>query len=149
MIHRVGTVPALPAELSLPEETMAKLAFDTGGTFTDFALLDDDGELHLHKVLSTPKNPAEAVVQGATELLDRFCSRIDLAKLQVLGATTVVTNAVLERKGVETGFISTAGFQDMLRIRNEGRYDLYDLNLRYPDPLVTRANRSGYLRFRS
>ena len=122
---------------------MAKLAFDTGGTFTDFALLDDDGELHLHKVLSTPKNPAEAVVQGATELLDRFASVIDLAKLQVLGATTVVTNAVLERKGVETGFISTAGFQDMLRIRNEGRYDLYDLNLRYPDPLVTRANSFG------
>src|SRR5258708_17200002 len=125
------------------EETMAKLAFDTGGTFTDFALLDDDGELHLHKVLSTPKNPAEAVVQGATELLDRFGSVIDLATLQVLGATTVVTNAVLERKGVETGFISTAGFQDMLRIRNEGRYDLYDLNLRYPDPLVTRANSFG------
>src|SRR6266699_2900143 len=144
MIHRVvRTVPALPAELSLPEETMAKLAFDTGGTFTDFALLDDDGELHLHKVLSTPKNPAEAVVQGATELLDRFSSVVDLAKLQVLGATTVVTNAVLERKGVETGFISTAGFQDMLRIRNEGRYDLYDLNLRYPDPLVTRANSFG------
>jgi N-methylhydantoinase A len=122
---------------------MAKLAFDTGGTFTDFALLDDDGELHLHKVLSTPGNPAEAVVQGATELLDRFGSTIDLAKLQVLGATTVVTNAVLERKGVETGFIATAGFQDMLRIRNEGRYDLYDLNLRYPDPLVTRANSFG------
>src|SRR5256885_1487011 len=122
---------------------MAKLAFDTGGTFTDFALLDDDGELHLQKVLSTPKNPAEAVVQGATELLDRFGSVVDLAKLQVLGATTVVTNAVLERKGVETGFISTAGFQDMLRIRNEGRYDLYDLNLRYPDPLVTRANSFG------
>ena len=61
----------------------------------------------------------------------------------MLGATTVVTNAVLERKGVETGFISTAGFQDMLRIRNEGRYDLYDLNLRYPDPLVTRANSFG------
>jgi N-methylhydantoinase A len=122
---------------------MAKLAFDTGGTFTDFALLDDNGELHLHKVLSTPKNPAEAVVQGASELLDRFGSSIDLARLQVLGATTVVTNAVLERKGVETGFISTAGFQDMLRIRNEGRYDLYDLNLRYPDPLVTRANSFG------
>src|SRR5258707_7044421 len=144
MIHRVvRTVPALPVELSLPEETMAKLAFDPGGTFTDFALLDDDGELHLHKVLSTPKNPAEAVVQGATELLDRFASVINLANLQVLGATTVVTNAVLERKGVETGFISTAGFQDMLRIRNEGRYDLYDLNLRYPEPLVSRANSFG------
>jgi N-methylhydantoinase A len=122
---------------------MAKLAFDTGGTFTDFALLDDDGELHLHKVLSTPKNPAEAVVQGVTELLARFGGRVDLDRLQVLGATTVVTNAVLERKGVETGFISTAGFQDMLRIRNEGRYDLYDLNIKYPDPLVTRANSFG------
>ena len=47
----------------------------------------------------------------------------------MLGATTVVTNAVLERKGVETAFITTDGFQDMLRIRNEGRYDLYDLKL--------------------
>jgi N-methylhydantoinase A len=122
---------------------MAKLAFDTGGTFTDFALLDDAGEVHLHKVLSTPLNPAEAVVQGVTELLEAFGEVIDTAKLQVLGATTVVTNAVLERKGVETGFVATAGFQDMLRIRNEGRYDLYDLNLRYPDPLVSRANSFG------
>ncbi len=122
---------------------MAKLAFDTGGTFTDFALLDDKGELHLHKLLSTPANPAEAVVRGVSELLEQFGGVVDLDKLQVLGATTVVTNAVLERKGVKTGFISTAGFQDMLRIRNEGRYDLYDLNLKYPDPLVTRANSFG------
>ncbi|MBP7002163.1 hydantoinase/oxoprolinase family protein [Amaricoccus sp.] len=122
---------------------MAKLAFDTGGTFTDFALLDDRGELHLHKVLSTPLNPAEAVVQGVGELLDAHGADIDLDALQVLGATTVVTNAVLERKGVETGFVTTAGFQDMLRIRNEGRYDLYDLNIKYPDPLVTRANSFG------
>jgi len=122
---------------------MAKLAFDTGGTFTDFALLDDTGELHLHKVLSTPNNPAEAVVRGVSELLEQFGDVVDLDKLQVLGATTVVTNAVLERKGVKTGFISTAGFQDMLRIRNEGRYDLYDLNLKYPDPLVTRADSYG------
>ena len=122
---------------------MAKLAFDTGGTFTDFALLDDKGELHLHKVLSTPDNPAEAVVQGVSELLTQFGDAVDRSKLQVLGATTVVTNAVLERKGVKTGFISTAGFQDMLRIRNEGRYDLYDLNLKYPDPLVTRAHSFG------
>ncbi|RXT56221.1 methylhydantoinase [Bosea sp. Tri-44] len=122
---------------------MAKLAFDTGGTFTDFALLDDTGAVHLHKVLSTPLNPAEAVVQGVSELLARFGDVIDIDRLQILGATTVVTNAVLERKGVETGFIATAGFQDMLRIRNEGRYDLYDLNLRYPEPLVTRANSYG------
>ncbi|MGO8020800.1 hydantoinase/oxoprolinase family protein [Rhizobium leguminosarum] len=122
---------------------MAKLAFDTGGTFTDFALLDDKGDLHLHKVLSTPKNPAEAVVQGVSELLEKFAGNIAIENLQVLGATTVVTNAVLERKGVETGFVTTDGFQDMLRIRNEGRYDLYDLNIKYPDPLVTRANSFG------
>ncbi|ANM14867.1 MULTISPECIES: hydantoinase/oxoprolinase family protein [unclassified Rhizobium] len=122
---------------------MAKLAFDTGGTFTDFALLDDNGDLHLHKVLSTPKNPAEAVVQGVSELLEQFSSAISIERLQVLGATTVVTNAVLERKGVETSFITTDGFQDMLRIRNEGRYDLYDLNIKYPDPLVTRSNSYG------
>ncbi len=122
---------------------MAKLAFDTGGTFTDFALLDDRGDLHLHKVLSTPKNPAEAVVQGVSELLEQFADVISIDNLQVLGATTVVTNAVLERKGVETGFITTDGFQDMLRIRNEGRYDLYDLNIKYPDPLVSRANSHG------
>lgn len=122
---------------------MAKLAFDTGGTFTDLALLDDKGVIHLHKVLSTPHNPAEAVVQGVGELLDQFGDAIDVANLQVLGATTVVTNAVLERKGVKTGFISTAGFQDMLRIRTEGRYDLYDLKLQYPEPLVSRANSYG------
>lgn len=122
---------------------MAKLAFDTGGTFTDFALLDDNGDLHLHKVLSTPKNPAEAVVQGVCELLEAFAGAIAIENLQVLGATTVVTNAVLERKGVETGFVTTDGFEDMLRIRNEGRYDLYDLNIKYPDPLVTRANSFG------
>jgi N-methylhydantoinase A/oxoprolinase/acetone carboxylase beta subunit len=99
--------------------------------------------LHLHKVLSTPSNPAEAVVQGVSELLAQFGDAVELDGLQVLGATTVVTNAVLERRGVKTGFITTAGFQDMLRIRNEGRYDLYDLNLKYPDPLVTRANSFG------
>ncbi|QCJ01141.1 hydantoinase/oxoprolinase family protein [Agrobacterium larrymoorei] len=122
---------------------MAKLAFDTGGTFTDFALLDDSGELHLHKVLSTPKNPAEAVVQGVSELLEKHAATISIDNIQVLGATTVVTNAVLERKGVETGFVTSDGFQDMLRIRNEGRYDLYDLNIKYPDPLVTRSNSFG------
>src|SRR6201981_3124838 len=133
----------LPSKIIASRKQMAKLAFDTGGTFTDFALLDDKGELHLHKVLSTPNNPAEAVVRGVSELLAQFGDFVDLDKVQVLGATTVVTNAVLERKGVKTGFITTAGFQDMLRIRNEGRYDLYDLNLKYPDPLVTRANSFG------
>jgi N-methylhydantoinase A len=120
-----------------------KLAFDTGGTFTDFAMTDDDGTILLHKVLSTPDAPARAVLQGVDELLAKVHEKnggkaTERGRLQILGATTVVTNAVLERRGVSTAFITTNGFQDMLRIRTEGRYDLYDLRIRYPDPLVTR-----------
>jgi N-methylhydantoinase A len=122
---------------------MARLAFDTGGTFTDFALIDDTGVLHLHKVLSTPTNPADAVVQGVGELLVRPSVSASKEGLQILGATTVVTNAVLERKGVRTAFLTTDGFQDMLRIRTEGRYDLYDLGIEYPDPLVPRDHCFG------
>jgi N-methylhydantoinase A len=120
-----------------------KLAFDTGGTFTDFAMTEDDGTILLHKVLSTPDAPARAVLQGVDELLAKVRVR-DGGKakgngqLQILGATTVVTNAVLERRGVHTAFITTDGFQDMLRIRTEGRYDLYDLRIQYPEPLVSR-----------
>ncbi|MFC5519696.1 hydantoinase/oxoprolinase family protein [Polaromonas jejuensis] len=119
-----------------------KLAFDTGGTFTDFAMTDDDGNILLHKVLSTPDAPARAVLQGVDELLakvgDKKAGKTASGTLQILGATTVVTNAVLERRGVNTAFITTDGFQDMLRIRTEGRYDLYDLRIQYPEPLVPR-----------
>ncbi len=117
---------------------MALLAFDTGGTFTDFALIDDDGKLHLHKLLSTPASPGDAVVQGVLDLLARPGVACDRAGLRLLGATTVVTNAVLERKGTPTALLTTDGFQDLLRIRTEGRYDLYDLGITYPDPLVPR-----------
>ena len=93
-----------------------KLAFDTGGTFTDFAFSDDDGSILLHKVLSTPDAPARAVLQGVDELLAKVRkgkgTRPGEGALQILGATTVVTNAVLERKGVDTAFITTDGFQD-------------------------------------
>ena len=124
-----------------------KLAFDTGGTFTDFAFSDDDGTILLHKVLSTPDAPERAVLQGVDELLAKVRggknARPSEGALQILGATTVVTNAVLERKGVDTAFITTDGFQDMLRIRTEGRYDLYDLRIQYPDPLVPRERCFG------
>ncbi|MEQ1648228.1 MAG: hydantoinase/oxoprolinase family protein [Hyphomicrobiaceae bacterium] len=117
---------------------MTRLAFDTGGTFTDFALIDDAGSVHLHKVLSTPADPAAAVAQGVRELLARPAVKAKSRQMTILGATTVVTNAVLERKGVKTAFLTSDGFQDMLRIRTEGRYDLYDLKIEYPEPLVPR-----------
>jgi N-methylhydantoinase A len=119
-----------------------KLAFDTGGTFTDLALLDDAGVVHPHKVLSTPDDPARAVLQGIDELLAMRDGRgADVSA--ILGATTVVTNAVLERRGAATALITTDGFQDILRIRTEGRYDLYDLRLQFSEPLVPRRNCFG------
>jgi N-methylhydantoinase A len=114
-----------------------KLGFDTGGTFTDFALLDDAGRLHVHKVLSTPADPALAVLKGVDELLAR-AGAAGREAIRLFGATTVVTNAVLERKGARVAFLVTRGFRDLLRIRTEARYDLYDLGIRYPEPLVPR-----------
>ncbi len=119
-----------------------KLAFDTGGTFTDLALLDDAGVVHPHKVLSTPDDPSRAVLRGIDELLEMRSSQgRDVAA--IFGATTVVTNAVLERRGAETALVTTDGFQDILRIRTEGRYDLYDLKLQFSEPLVSRGNCFG------
>ena len=114
-----------------------KLAFDTGGTFTDLAMVDASGRIHLHKVLSTPHDPAEAVLRGIDEMLEKHAISGDTVTA-ILGATTVVTNAVLERRGARTAFVTTDGFQDMLRIRTEGRYDLYDLKIQFPEPLVPR-----------
>src|ERR1700712_1048932 len=119
-----------------------KLAFDTGGTFTDLALLDDAGVVHPHKVLSTPDDPSRAVLEGIDELLAmRRGHGRDVAA--IFGATTIVTNAVLERRGAQTALITTDGFQDILRIRTEGRYDLYDLKLQFSEPLVSRGNCFG------
>jgi N-methylhydantoinase A len=114
-----------------------KLAFDTGGTFTDFAFLDPSGRVRVHKELSTPASPGDAVLEG----IDTLLADVALASrsgLRVFGATTIVTNAVLERKGARTAFVTTRGFRDLLRIRTEARYDLYDLRLKYPEPLAPR-----------
>jgi N-methylhydantoinase A len=114
-----------------------KLGFDTGGTFTDFAFLDADARVHVHKVLSTPADPGLAVLKGVDELLARV-GAAHRESIRLFGATTVVTNAVLERKGARVAFLVTRGFRDLLRIRTEARYDLYDLGIRYPEPLVPR-----------
>jgi N-methylhydantoinase A len=107
---------------------------DTGGTFTDFVVLRD-GALRVHKVLSTPDNPARAILQGLHEL----GVADDLAVL--VHGSTVATNAVLEHKGVATGLITTAGFRDVLEIGRQTRPKLYDLRVEKQPPLVPRALR--------
>ena len=107
---------------------------DTGGTFTDFVLVQD-GEVRVHKVLSTPDDPTRAILQG---LADLGVAR-DLTTL--IHGSTVATNAVLERKGARTGLITTSGFRDVLEIGRQTRPKLYDLRVEKQPPLVPRPLR--------
>jgi N-methylhydantoinase A len=108
---------------------MDVIGIDIGGTFTDFVLLRD-GRVRIYKTLSTPDDPARALVQG-----------IDLlgAPVAVVHGTTVATNALLERRGAPTALITTAGFGDVLAIGRGDRPALYDLNVTRPEPLVPEA----------
>lgn len=110
------------------------VGIDTGGTFTDVVLLHE-GRLHVFKVLSTPPDPSRAILDGLRHL-------DALQDLRVLvHGSTVATNAVLERKGVSTGLITTAGFADVLEIGRQTRPKLYDLRVQKVPPLVPRARR--------
>jgi N-methylhydantoinase A len=119
-----------------------RLAIDVGGTFTDVVMIDDrDGSVHFGKVLSTPRDPSIGSLEGARQILADHAVAPERIK-EVVHATTVATNAVLERKGARTGLVTTRGFRDTLEIRRESRYDIYDLDLRLPEPLVARADRT-------
>jgi N-methylhydantoinase A len=114
-----------------------RLGVDVGGTFTDFVLIRDDRELLLHKRLSTPEDPSIGVLAGVQEVAAKHGIRIsDLER--IVHGTTVVANALIERKGARTGLISTGGFRDVLEIGCEVRYDIYDLGIRNPEPLAPR-----------
>ena len=119
---------------------MIRVAFDIGGTFTDFVLHDGrSGRTIVNKVPTTPDDPSIAVVSGLNDLLaSTGIGGGDLAA--VLHATTVATNAVLERKGAATGLIATEGFRDVLLIGRQKRYETYDLYIDKPKPLVQRRH---------
>lgn len=118
-----------------------RLGIDIGGTFTDFILTDDDaGAQYVWKTLTTPQDPVDGVISGITDCLEHHGLSTDKIRLTV-HATTLITNALIERRGAPTGLITTEGFADLLEIRRELRYDLYDLKIRLPDPLVPRERR--------
>lgn len=119
---------------------MRRVGVDIGGTFTDLVLYDTDaGRLTLHKVLTTPANPADAVLRGVAELLER--SDVAAADVDdVTYGTTVATNAVLERKGPAAALLTTEGFRDVLLIQRQARYDLFDLFIDKPVPLLARRD---------
>ncbi len=117
------------------------LAVDIGGTFTDIVALDTQTwQIAVEKVLTTYPDPAVAVLDGVHALLQTTnISPSDIA--HVVHGTTLITNTLIERKGAKTALLTTAGFRDVLEIGNEGRYDMYDLALKKPMPLVERRLR--------
>src|SRR5260221_2165606 len=115
-----------------------RVGVDIGGTFTDLILIDDaTGDLTVGKVLTTPDDPSRAVAEVLSEALARAKAPPDQVQ-HVIHGTTLVTNAVIERKGARTALLTTRGFRDAYEIAREHRYDLYDLFLEMPAPLVPR-----------
>ncbi|MFI5353346.1 MAG: hydantoinase/oxoprolinase family protein, partial [Candidatus Binatales bacterium] len=110
---------------------------DTGGTFTDIVALID-GHIRVHKVLSTPDNPARAVLDGLAAMLTGA-----LAPSIVTYSSTVATNALLEKSGARVALFTNAGFEDLIEIGRQNRTELYALAPTRPEPLVARAMRFG------
>jgi N-methylhydantoinase A len=121
---------------------LLRSGIDIGGTFTDLIMVDcTTGEFVIGKSLTTPHDPSEAIESVLTTGSRKFghpLSQLDA----IIHGTTLVTNALIERKGDRTALLTTRGFRDSIEIGRESRYDLYDLLIDKPQPLVPR-----YLRF--
>jgi len=121
-----------------PPPRQTRIGVDIGGTFTDLVWVDDaTGAVRVGKLLTTPKDPSQAVEQGVVSVLgDAGSAAGDVRSL--IHGTTLATNALIERKGARTALLTTAGFRDAVEIGREGRYDMYDLFIDQPTPLVPR-----------
>jgi N-methylhydantoinase A len=114
------------------------LGIDIGGTFTDLVIHDPrDGRAVIWKESTTPDDPARGTIEGTRRVLEKAGARPDQIG-RVVHATTLFTNALIERKGARTGLLTTAGFRDVLEIGRERKYELYDLFIEMPKPLVPR-----------
>jgi len=115
-----------------------RVGVDIGGTFTDLILIDDaTGALTVGKSLTTPSDPSLAVAEVLQDALER-ADAIGSDVQRVVHGTTLVTNSIIERKGARTALLTTRGFRDAYEIAREHRYELYDLFLELPTPLVPR-----------
>lgn len=114
-----------------------RVAVDTGGTFTDCVWIED-GRLRTLKVFSTPHDPSEAIAGALARIAGNR-----KAEIVLLHGTTVGTNALLQRTGARVALVTTAGFEDAIEIGRQARPNLYDLNVRRIEPLVSRELRFG------
>jgi len=109
-----------------------RIGVDAGGTFTDFVVLHDDGHLETFKLRSNPRSPAQVILSGLEQ------AAAGQKKVDVVHGSTVATNALLERKGARTAFVTTAGFEDLLEIGRQNRPELYNLTPTPRRPLIPR-----------
>ena len=117
-----------------------RLAVDIGGTFTDVVLLDGDtGRVVVDKTLSTPSRPLEGVKRAVVSALIKASVAPSQIRAPIVHATTLVTNALIENKTARAVLVTNRGFADTLLIRNEHRYDMYDLQIEFPDPPIPRS----------
>jgi len=125
-----------------PVDKRFRVGADIGGTFTDLVFVCTDGTMYKRKVPSTPPDFSRAIVNGVAA----FCAEMNLAPAQIdelMHATTVATNAILERKGARTALITTEGFRDVLELRRIRIPMSYDLGWQKPPPLIEREWRFG------
>ncbi len=121
----------IPAHWNVKCRMTKFLGIDTGGTFTDFILFDDQSKsVRIHKVLSTPKSPEKAILQGLADL------SIESNNLVLVHGSTVATNAILEGKGARTAYITNKGLADVLGIGRQAREQLYNLTPIKKPPLI-------------
>lgn len=118
---------------------MTRIGFDVGGTFTDVVLLTRNGRMHTAKVLTTHDDPARGCLLGLAEVVG--AAGVSWAEVtQVVHGTTLGSNAVIERSATGIALVTTAGFRDVLTLGREKRYQVYDLQIVKPAPLVDRAD---------
>ncbi|MDD1963801.1 hydantoinase/oxoprolinase family protein [Pseudomonas putida] len=116
-----------------------RVGVDIGGTFTDIAL-EHNGVMHSTKVLTDYTKPERAILKGVNEVV--AAAGLTLGDIdQLIHGTTLATNALIERRGARTAFITTEGFRDTLEMRTENRFEQYDINISLPPPLIEREHR--------
>lgn len=120
-----------------------RIGIDSGGTFTDVCLIDENGgDVCIWKVSSTPDDPSRGIARAFSEGLER--TNAQAPDVTFFGhGTTVATNALIQHRGVKTGLITTAGFRDLLAIGRQKRPHLYDMGIDKPEELVSRDLRMG------
>ena len=116
-----------------------RVGIDVGGTFTDIAI-DRDGRIASGKVLTDHTSPERAIIAGISQVAGEAGIALSAIEMVIHG-TTLVTNALIERRGARTALITTRGFRDVIEMRTENRFEQYDLDLVLPTPLIARADR--------